>query len=79
MEEKTKNMFVAVAYNLYSIDNGKEEFIEEATIENPYTFLSGFGMVLPAFESAILESRQARNLRFCLTRNRHTESMTRML
>lgn len=57
MEEKTKNMFVAVAYNLYTIDNGKEEFIEEATIENPYTFLSGFGMVLPAFESAILEKQ----------------------
>ena len=54
MEEKTKNMFVAVAYKLYTIENGKEEFIEEATDDNPYTFLSGFGMVLPAFEEAIV-------------------------
>lgn len=54
MEEKTKNMFVAVAYMLYTIENGKEEFIEEATDDNPYTFLSGFGMVLPAFEEAIV-------------------------
>ncbi|MBR4925120.1 MAG: FKBP-type peptidyl-prolyl cis-trans isomerase [Prevotella sp.] len=52
--EKTKNMFVAVAYKLYTIENGKEEFIEEATDDNPYTFLSGFGMVLPAFEEAIV-------------------------
>ena len=57
MEEKKKNMYVAVAYKLYTIENGKEEFIEEATETNPYRFVSGFGMVLPAFEQA-LEGKQ---------------------
>ena len=45
MEEKTKNMYIAVAYKLYTIENGKEEFIEEATEQEPYRFLSGFEMV----------------------------------
>ena len=54
MEEKAKNMFIAVAYKLYAIENGKEEFIEEATDENPYQFLSGFGMVLQDFEEPLV-------------------------
>lgn len=53
MEEKTNNMFISVAYKLYAIEEGKEEFIEEATTEMPYTFMTGFGMVLPAFEEAL--------------------------
>ncbi|MDD7317617.1 MAG: FKBP-type peptidyl-prolyl cis-trans isomerase [Prevotella sp.] len=59
MEENKKNMFIAVAYNLYTVDDGKEEFVEEATTDNPYTFLSGFGMVLPAFEDAVMDKQKS--------------------
>ncbi|RRD02794.1 peptidylprolyl isomerase [Prevotella sp. OH937_COT-195] len=66
MENNTKNMFLAVAYKLYAIENGQEDFIEEATTETPYTFLSGFGMVLPAFEDALVGKQKGEKFEIVL-------------
>jgi len=43
-----------VSLNYYltaSKDNGPEELVEETTAEHPFTFIFGFGSVLPDFES----------------------------
>ena len=68
MEEKTKNMYIAVAYKLYTIENGKEEFIEEATEQEPYRFLSGFEMVLPAFEEALVGKQNGENFEITIAK-----------
>ena len=37
------NKYIAVSYKLYTVENGEREFVEEATAERPFQFLSGFG------------------------------------
>lgn len=53
MNMGTTNKYITVAYKLYAEQDGKSEFIEEATKEHPYQFISGMGIVLPAFEAQI--------------------------
>ena len=47
------NKYIAVAYQLYTIDNGVSELVEESTNDEPFQFISGFGMTLDAFENEI--------------------------
>ena len=48
------NKFIAVSYKLYAVNDGETELVEEATAEQPYEFLSGFGITLEEFEKAIV-------------------------
>lgn len=41
---------VALTYDLYTVKDGEEVFVEKATEENPLVFLYGVGMMLPKFE-----------------------------
>ena len=52
--EETTNKYVAVAYKLYSIEDGESELIEEATPERPFIFISHMGVTLPAFEQQLV-------------------------
>ena len=49
------NKYIAVAYKLYAKDEEDEveELVEECDASQPFQFLSGFGMVIPAFEKAV--------------------------
>lgn len=47
------NTVVALTYKLHTLNDGKKEFVEEASKENPLVFLSGVGMMLPKFEENI--------------------------
>ena len=51
--DKPQNKYIAVAYKLYSNNEGKQEMIEEAPTEKPFQFISGFGVTLDAFEKAV--------------------------
>lgn len=51
--EKENNKFIAVAYKLYSVADGKETLIEEAPADRPFVFITGFGITLDAFESGV--------------------------
>ena len=51
--EKQQNRYIAVAYKLYAESDGEREFVEEATPEKPFIFISGFGETLPRFEEQI--------------------------
>lgn len=52
--DKPQNKCISVAYKLYSNNNGVEEFVEEATTEKPFQFISGFGITLDGFEKALV-------------------------
>ncbi|WP_411273811.1 FKBP-type peptidyl-prolyl cis-trans isomerase [Daejeonella sp.] len=44
------NSVVALTYDLYTIENGEEVFVEKADDQNPLVFLYAVGMMLPKFE-----------------------------
>ena len=48
-----QNKYIAVAYKLYTVDNGVEKLVEEATEKEPFLFISGFGIALDAFEKKL--------------------------
>ena len=47
------NKYISVSYKLYTVENGEREFVEEATAERPFQFLSGFGVTLEEFEKQV--------------------------
>lgn len=53
--ETIENLALSVAYKMYTIENGEEEFMEEATRQQPFQFISGLGMTLDAFENQLTE------------------------
>lgn len=52
--ETTTNNYIAVAYKLYTTENGKKKLQEEAPASAPFQFISGLGMVLDNFEAQIV-------------------------
>lgn len=50
-----ENKYITVAYKMYvkEDDDEQEELAEMCETEHPFVFLSGFGMVIPAFEQNI--------------------------
>lgn len=47
------NKYYAIAYKLYTTKDGEKTFEEEATAEEPFVFISGFGTTIPGFEKEI--------------------------
>ena len=50
----TANKFVAVIYDLIVGEGEEQELMEKATREVPLKFIYGTGMMIPAFENALL-------------------------
>lgn len=48
------NKYIKVAYELTAIEGEERESIETATAENPYSFVSGLGVSLDAFEAQVI-------------------------
>lgn len=67
MEEKT-NKYIAVAYKLYTNENGTEEMIEEAPVDRPFQFISGMGLALDDFEKNVADKQQGEEFEFSLTK-----------
>jgi len=68
MEEKKRNQYIAVAYKLYAAGEKTLEFIEEATDDRPFDFISGFGITLPEFENNIVGLQKGEEFKFTLTK-----------
>lgn len=64
--ETIENKYIALAYKLYSIEDGEKDFIEEAPAENPYQFISGLGMTLEAFEAQIKDLKKGDQFDFTI-------------
>lgn len=67
--DKPQNKYIAVAYKLYTAENGESNLVEEATEERPFQFISGFGVTLDAFEKEIAGLEQGAEFDFELTKD----------
>lgn len=47
------NKYYAIAYKLYTIQNGERNLEEVAPAKDPFIFISGFGTTIPGFEKNI--------------------------
>ena len=65
--ENKPNKYIAVAYKLYTITDGKSELVEEAPADKPFVFISGFGISLEDFESAVENVEKDGEFDFTLT------------
>lgn len=68
MEEQKKNLYIAVAYKLFASGEESPQFIEEATDERPFEFISGFGVTLPDFEKQVEGLKKGDEFNFTLTK-----------
>lgn len=63
---ENNNRFVAVTYRLYvDGDNGKE-LMEETKTEQPFQFITGYGIALDAFEKKVAELEKGQDFEFSL-------------
>lgn len=66
--EDNKNKYIAVAYKLYTVEDGKTTLVEEATEDKPFQFISGFGIALDAFENIVAGLDKGSTFDFTLTK-----------
>lgn len=64
--DKKINKYIAVAYQLYTNENGKTNLVEKTSDDKPFQFISGFGLTLDAFEQAIEPLNEGDNFDFTL-------------
>ena len=67
MENKTHQLIV-VSYELYSLKDGKENFIEKTNDMQPMQLYTGCDMALPAFEKEIVRFDKDTDFKFTLTK-----------
>lgn len=67
MENKTYK-FISVGYELHSILDGVEEFVEKTEDARPLTFYTGCEMTIPAFEEKVINATAGEKLEFNLTK-----------
>ena len=66
--DKPQNQYISVSYQLYSIDKSGAKHLEEETQQGrPFTFISGFGFTLDAFEKAIVNLSPSEHFDFTLS------------
>ncbi len=64
--EITTSKYVAVTYDLNVGEDGEQELMERATVENPLKFIYGVGTMLPAFEAALKGLEKGANFDFII-------------
>lgn len=67
--DKQTNKYIAVVYKLYTNENGTENMVEETTEQNPFQFLSGFGLALDSFEKAVVDLQKGDAFDFTLSKD----------
>lgn len=67
MENNTHRLIV-VSYELYSVENGQEHFIEKTEEQKPMQFYTACEMALPAFEQEIVKYGKDTDFEFSLTK-----------
>jgi len=61
--------YIVVSYELNSIKDDKREFVEKATEEQPFQFLSGVGETIEKFENNILALNEGDDFEFIIEKN----------
>lgn len=62
-----EHKYLAVHYQLYSVSDGERELIEQTIKEQPFRFISGFGVSLDALEKHVLPLEKGTEFDFTLT------------
>ncbi|MDO5036621.1 MAG: FKBP-type peptidyl-prolyl cis-trans isomerase [Porphyromonas sp.] len=63
-----KNLLIELQYVLHQvIENDEEVLVEHTAPEHPLTFIQGMGMMLPAFEAALVGLEEGDSFDFTLT------------
>ncbi len=65
--EQAENKYISMTYKLYSIEDGERDFEEEATVEQPFQFISGLGLALEAFERQVAGLKPGEEFDFTLS------------
>ena len=60
------NKYYSIAYKLSTIKDGVTKFKEEATEQEPFVFISGFGTTIPGFEKEIEKRAEGDTFDFTL-------------
>lgn len=66
--DNKNNKYIAVSYELNSIEGDKITFVEKATAEEPFQFLSGFGITLELFEKNLVDLNEGDSFDFILNK-----------
>ncbi|MBQ2496520.1 MAG: FKBP-type peptidyl-prolyl cis-trans isomerase, partial [Prevotella sp.] len=64
---ENNNKYIAVSYQLHTIDGDKVQLAEIATDKDPFIFVSGFGITLKDFEKEIVGLQKGDKFDFTLT------------
>lgn len=67
--EATSNKYITVAYKLYAMEDGEKDFVEEATAEHPFQFISGMGTTLETFENQVVGLNKGDKFEFSIPAN----------
>lgn len=60
------NKYITVAYKLYTTEDGERDMVEEATVEQPFQFISGLGTTLEVFEAQVKDLTQGDKFDFTI-------------
>ena len=52
--DKPQNRFLSVTYQLYTVSNGEKTLEEQTGTEQPFEFITGYGIALDAFEKNLI-------------------------
>ncbi len=64
--ENNKDRYIAVSYKLYTVDGDQVSLVEEAPADKPFSFLSGFGLTIDAFEREVAGLNEGDTFNFTL-------------
>lgn len=62
-----EHKYIAVAYELYTCDEEGKHLVEKAPVDQPFNFVSGFGLTLEDFEKEVAALENEQEFDFTLT------------
>lgn len=66
---ENKNRFMSISYSLYIDEEGTKRLVEETKDEQPFQFISGFGVALDTFEQQLIPLEAGAKFDFSLTKD----------
>lgn len=67
--ENSKNRFMSISYSLYIDEDGKQRLVEKTSDDQPFQFISGFGIALDSFEKELTPLAKGASFDFSLTKD----------
>lgn len=65
--ENNKDKYIEVSYKLYIVEGEQVELVEETRDDRPFSFISGFGVTLDAFEKEVSKLKKGDKFNFTLS------------